>query len=114
MRKDHSTAVEQALEKTGMHPARYIEREVDTNLSCGERKRIELAAVLMNQPRLAILDEPDSGIDALSIDYIRDVIRELLRNGSAVMLITHHDEAAAVADRASVLCGGRAIKTGLP
>lgn len=105
---------EQALERVGLDPARYLDREVDADLSGGERKRIELAAVLANQPRLAILDEPDSGIDALSIDYIKDVIRELVRGGSAVMLITHHEEVAAVADRASALCGGRIIKTGLP
>jgi Fe-S cluster assembly ATP-binding protein len=65
-------------------------------------------------PRLAILDEPDSGIDALSIENIVDVIRTLSRNGTAVLLITHHEEVAEAADRASSLCGGTILKTGEP
>jgi len=87
---------------------------VDTTLSGGERKRIELAAVLMMQPCLAILDEPDSGIDALSIDYIKQVIRMLVNKDSSVLLITHQEEVAAMADRASSLCGGKILKTGSP
>lgn len=105
---------EQALEKVGLEASRYLNRGLDASLSGGERKRIELAAILMMQPKLAVLDEPDSGIDALSIDYIKDVIRELVRNGAAILLITHHEEVAAIADRASALCGGRIIRTGLP
>jgi Fe-S cluster assembly ATP-binding protein len=107
-------SAEQALDKVGLEASRYLNRGLDASLSGGERKRIELAAVLMMKPKLAILDEPDSGIDALSIDYIKDVIRELIRNQAAVMLITHHEEVAAIADRASALCSGRIIRTGSP
>jgi len=103
-----------ALEKVGLDPEKYLERELDNTLSGGERKRIELAAVLIMQPRLAILDEPDSGIDTLSIDYIKQVIRMLASQGSSVMLITHHEEIVSIADRASTLCRGRILKTGLP
>jgi Fe-S cluster assembly ATP-binding protein len=104
----------QSLESVGLNPDRYLHREVDATLSGGERKRIELAAVLMMQPRLAILDEPDSGIDALSIDYIKGVIRTLVARGSSVLLITHHEQVAAMADRASSLCAGKILKTGSP
>lgn len=106
--------VEQCLEKVGLEPEKYLERGLDNDLSGGERKRIELASVLAMQPRLAILDEPDSGIDVLSINYIKDVIRDLVRAGSAVLLITHHEEVATIADRTSALCGGRIYKTGSP
>ncbi len=105
---------EECLLKVGLDPSRYLERAVDATLSGGERRRIELASVLSMRPKLAILDEPDSGIDALSIDYIVDVIRTLSRAGSAVLLITHHEEVAAIADRASSLCGGTILKTGDP
>lgn len=104
----------QSLESVGLKPDKYLHREVDTTLSGGERKRIELAAVLLMQPRLAILDEPDSGIDALSIDYIKQVIRTLVARGSSVLLITHHEEVAGMADRASSLCAGKILKTGSP
>jgi Fe-S cluster assembly ATP-binding protein len=105
---------EECLRKVGLQPERYLRRAADKTLSGGERKRIELASVLALKPKLAILDEPDSGIDALSIEYIVDVIRTLSRNGAAVILITHQEDVAAVADRASSLCGGTILKTGDP
>lgn len=106
--------VKTCLEKVGLSPDRYLRRAVDATLSGGERRRVELASVLAMKPRLAILDEPDSGIDALSIDHIVDVIRTYARSGTAVLLITHHEEVAAIADRASSLCGGTILKTSDP
>ncbi len=104
----------ECLRMVGLNPGRYLSRMVDATLSGGERKRIELASVLAMQPKLVILDEPDSGIDALSIDYIVDDIRAFVRSGASVLLITHHEEVARMADRASSLCGGTILKTGLP
>ena len=62
------------LEMVGLSPGLYLHRMVDKSLSGGERKRIELASVLALKPRLAILDEPDSGIDMLSTQDIINVI----------------------------------------
>lgn len=104
----------ECLGKVGLLPERYLQRAVDSTLSGGERRRVELASVLAMRPRLAILDEPDSGIDPLAIENIVDVIRTLSRQGAAVLLITHHEHVAAVADRASSLCGGTILKTGDP
>jgi len=104
----------ECLMKVGLTPENYLMRAVDTTLSGGERKRIELASVLAMRPKLAILDEPDSGIDALSIDYVVEVIKTFSRNGTTVLLITHHEEVAEIADRASSLCGGTILKTGDP
>ena len=105
---------QECLAKVGLHPQMYLNRAVDTTLSGGERRRIELAAVLAMSPKLAILDEPDSGIDPPSINNIVDVIRTLSRHGAAVLLITHHADVAAIADRASALCAGTILKTGDP
>ncbi len=102
------------LERVGLDPGSYLDRAVDKTLSGGERKRIELAAVLALTPVLAILDEPASGIDLLSITEIADVIRSFKREGGSVLLITHQQEVARVADRASHLCGGRIVFTGDP
>jgi Fe-S cluster assembly ATP-binding protein len=102
------------LERVGLDPDIYAGRSVDKTLSGGERKRIELASVLAMQPRLAILDEPASGIDMLSIGEIADVIQMLKQNGTSVMLITHREEIARIADRASYICGGKIIVTGSP
>lgn len=102
------------LEMAGLNPDIYLERIMDRCLSGGERKRIELASVVALVPKLAILDEPDSGIDMLSIKDILKVISELKRNGASVLLITHREEIANIADRASEICNGRIICTGHP
>jgi len=102
------------LEMAGLPPGLYLHRMVDKSLSGGERKRIELASVLALKPRLAILDEPDSGIDMLSTQDIINVINAFRENGSAVLLITHRKEIALVADRASQICGGRIVCSGNP
>jgi Fe-S cluster assembly ATP-binding protein len=102
------------LVQVGLDPDRYLNRRVDKSLSGGERHRIELASVLCMKPRLAILDEPAAGIDMLSISHIINVIRALKDDGGAVLLITHQEEVAAIADSASQLCNGRIIFSGDP
>jgi len=102
------------LEMAGLHPELYLHRMVDRCLSGGERKRIELASILAVHPRLAILDEPDSGIDMLSTQDIINVINAFRNNGSSVLLITHREEIALIADKASQLCSGKIICTGTP
>jgi len=109
-----SGAPAQYLELVGLSAERYGNRMVDRSLSGGERKRIELASLLALQPKLAILDEPDSGIDMLSTQDIINVIGAFKASGSAVLLITHREEIAVIADQASQLCGGRIICTGNP
>lgn len=104
----------ECLVMVGLPPDRYLQRIVDSTLSGGERKRVELASVLSMGPRLSILDEPDSGIDALSLNRILDAVRILAKNGASVLLITHQNEIAASADRASSLCGGTILRTGEP
>lgn len=102
------------LELVGLSSDMYLSRMVDKCLSGGERKRIELASVLALNPRLAILDEPDSGIDMLSIQDVINVINAFRKNGTSVLLITHREEIARIADRASQLCHGKIICSGSP
>ncbi|TYB89331.1 MAG: ABC transporter ATP-binding protein [Kosmotoga sp.] len=111
---NENISVEECLNLVGLDPQKYLDRQLDTTLSGGERKRIELASVLAMNPKLAILDEPDSGIDALSINFIKEVISKLKMKNSTVLLITHHEEVAEMSDRSSVLCGSKLLKTGKP
>jgi len=104
----------QFLAQVGLAPEQYLGRMVDKSLSGGERKRVELASVLALKPRLAILDEPDSGIDMLSIQDVINVIKAFRNSGTAVLLITHREEIAGIADRASQLCHGKIIFSGAP
>lgn len=103
-----------ALRLVGLEPDRYMNRLLDKSLSGGERHRIELASVLSMKPKLAILDEPSAGIDMLSISHIIGIIQALKETGGSVLLITHQEEVALVADRASQLCAGRIIFSGKP
>jgi Fe-S cluster assembly ATP-binding protein len=106
--------VEAALQAVALSPSAYLARPVNHALSGGERKRIELAAVYAMRPRLAILDEPDSGIDVLGVEEVGGLIRRMAAGGTAVLLITHRDEMAAAADSASLMCGGAVIRSGDP
>lgn len=105
MRKKDQMKLEEALQKVILDPEEYLKRKVDKTLSGGERKRIELAAIFAMNPRLAILDEPDSGIDILALDSIIGLIQSLKEKDTAVLLITHRPEIAKVAERAALLCG---------
>ncbi len=106
--------IEQAMAAVALSPSVYLGRPVNHALSGGERKRIELAAVYAMQPRLAILDEPDSGVDVLCIEDVMALLRRMSDEGTSVLLITHRDEMAEVADRASLMCGGAIVNTGTP
>jgi len=106
--------VEDYLSVVGLEPATYLDRDIDNTLSGGERKRIEMASILAMRPKLAILDEPDSGIDILALPSLLDAIRGMNRQGSSVLLITHNEQVAETAHRVSVLCAGRILKTGEP
>lgn len=105
-------STDQCLEQVGLDSERYRSRNVDATLSGGERKRIELAAVLALEPQLAILDEPAAGVDLLSLDEVLQVIESLRNAGSAVLVITHREDVAAGADRATQICGGQIVCTG--
>ncbi len=108
----YGTPPDELLRLVGLDPRVYLNRSVDENLSGGERKRIELASVLSINPKLVILDEPDSGIDMASIDVIKRVVKRLKREGSSVLLITHNEKMSKIADSVSLLCNGIIVKEG--
>ncbi len=103
---------DRSLELLRLTPSEYNHRMVDKTLSGGERKKVELASVLAMRPRLAILDEPDSGIDMISQDAVISMICEIRDYGGSVILITHEEEVVKIAERAALMCGGLAFKTG--
>jgi len=106
--------IEDCLWAVGLPPSQFFNRAVDASLSGGERRRVELASVLAMKPKLAILDEVDSGIDVVSLPHIINGIVKMKSLGSSVLLITHNEDAVEMANRASVLCAGKILKTGSP
>lgn len=105
-------ALENALNKVGLDPQRYKDRAVDKTLSGGERKRIELASVYAMNPRIVMMDEPDSGVDVDSLKYIFDIIKEIKNRGATVILVTHSPIVLKQADHAFLICGGQIVDKG--
>ncbi|MDV3103516.1 ABC transporter ATP-binding protein [Thermococcus waiotapuensis] len=104
--------IKEALELVGLPYELYAERLMDKTLSGGERKRIELASLLLLKPRYTILDEPDSGLDITAGELIENLLSEFKKAGATVILITHHEEIAGKTDFAYFVCAGRVVKKG--
>ncbi len=81
--------------------------------SKGMRQKVALAGALVHEPKLIILDEPLTGLDAGSARQVKTVLRERVRAGSTVIMTTHILEVAErMADRIGVIAGGRLIAQG--
>jgi ABC-2 type transport system ATP-binding protein len=82
-------------------------------LSRGMRQKVALAGALLHEPRLIILDEPFTGLDAGSAHLVKSVLRERVHAGCAVIMTTHILEVAeAMADRIGVMVAGRLVAEG--
>lgn len=85
------------------------------NLSSGELQRVAIARTLVISPRLLLLDEPMSSVDASLKDDIRKVLRRINRTGLTVIHVTHdYREAVSLAGRVGVIHGGRIVQEGTP
>jgi Fe-S cluster assembly ATP-binding protein len=112
--KEKSMAtVKEVLETVGLSPKDHMYRAVDRTLSGGERKKLELASILAMKPKLAFLDEPDSGIDLESIQKIFQVVKILREEGTTVVFITHSLPVLDQADHAFLLCHGQLVDKGV-
>jgi Fe-S cluster assembly ATP-binding protein len=105
--------VKNVLADVGLEPNDYLSRKVDKTLSGGERKKIELASILAMKPKIALLDEPDSGIDIESIERIFQAVRVLKNEGTTVILITHSLAVLNQAEHAFLMCHGKIVDKGL-
>ena len=101
------------LNLVGLNPF-YLHRKVDKTLSGGERKRIELASLIILKPRFAIFDEPDSGIDMMSNVMVERIFKIITANGGSVLSITHREEIAEIANEAFLICSGKIKAEGDP
>jgi ABC-type Fe3+/spermidine/putrescine transport system ATPase subunit len=101
----------ETLESLG---AAALARRRPAELSGGEQQRVALARALVARPRLLLLDEPLTGLDAPAREEARRVLARALRaSGAAAILVTHdHAEALAVCDRLLLLFDGRIVQDG--
>jgi branched-chain amino acid transport system permease protein len=84
-------------------------------LSFGQQKLVELAGVLMLEPKLILLDEPAGGINPSLIERLAEIIRELNRHGITFLVVEHNIPLVLeTCDPVTVLYGGRIIAAGAP
>ena len=102
--------------KVGLCSASYLTREVDKSLSGGEVKRIEIATILARDPKLAIYDEPEAGIDLWSFDRLTETFRDIheARDGRSIVIISHQERIISLADEIVLLRDGQVAETGTP
>lgn len=91
--------------------SKYLDRKIDDKLSGGERKRIELASIFALEPKLMILDEPDSNIDIHGVKNLKELLRNKHKELS-IILISHQQEIVDISDRVTILCNGKMEKIG--
>jgi len=103
---------ERVLRTVGLAPRKYMGRAVDKTLSGGERKRVELASLLAMEPKVVLMDEPDSGIDVEALEQIFESLQGLKAEGVTVILITHSAAVLKQAEHAFLMCNGQLIEEG--
>lgn len=104
------------LTSVGLCAADYLNREVDTSLSGGELKRIEIASVLATESPVMIFDEPEAGIDLWSFHRLTETFRALhkKREGSTLIIISHQERIISQADEVLLVADGRLSGRGTP
>ncbi len=92
----------------------WLDRRCGT-YSGGMRRRLDLAAGLLHSPRLLVLDEPTVGLDIESRAAIWQLLRELVNDGTSILLSSHYlEEVEALADRMAIIDAGTVIAEGTP
>ena len=92
----------------------FLDRSVNEGFSGGEKKRNEILQMALLEPRLAILDETDSGLDIDALRVVAHGVNQLTTQDNAMVMVTHYQRLLnyIVPDYVHVMDGGRIIKTG--
>ena len=101
------------LTQVGLCTSDYQGREIDSGLSGGELKRIEIASILARGASLMIFDEPEAGIDLWSFARLTETFQELHKNSdSTIIIISHQERIIRLADEIVLISGGEIAKHG--
>ncbi|MFP4121584.1 Fe-S cluster assembly ATPase SufC [Coleofasciculus sp.] len=110
---DFEDLIEEKLEIVKMNPS-FLERSLNEGFSGGEKKRNEILQMALLEPKLAILDETDSGLDIDALKIVANGVNHLANPDNAMILITHYQRMLNYIepDYVHVMAGGRILKTG--
>ena len=106
--------VKKNLDAVGLDPS-FLSRYLNEGFSGGEKKRSEVMQMLVLKPNIAILDEPDSGLDIDAVKAVAEAINELIATGAGVVVITHYARILRYLnklDYVHVVSKGKVIKSG--
>ena len=103
----------EVLSSVGLCAKEYIDREVNSSLSGGELKRIEIATVAVRNSKLTIFDEPEAGIDLWSFKNLIKVFEKLRETTKgSTLIISHQERILNIADQIIIVSNGKIEETG--
>ncbi|AFZ32799.1 Fe-S cluster assembly ATPase SufC [Gloeocapsa sp. BRSZ] len=110
---DFDEVIQEKLEVVKMN-ATFLDRSVNEGFSGGEKKRNEILQMALLEPKLAILDETDSGLDIDALKIVANGVNQLATPDNAILLITHYQRLLnyIVPDFVHVMAGGRVVTSG--
>lgn len=111
-RRDRQEALEKLLDEFQIS---HLAKNKGMSLSGGERRRVEIARTLAANPQFILLDEPFSGVDPISVNDIKNIIRQLREKGIGILITDHNvRETLDICERAYIVGEGRVIAEGIP
>ncbi|MFR3920379.1 MAG: ABC transporter ATP-binding protein [Clostridia bacterium] len=101
----------ECLAQVGLCAKEYVDREVNSSLSGGELKRIEIANIVLRQAKLTIFDEPEAGIDLWSFNNLIQVFESIRENiKGTTIVISHQERILKIADEVILMRNGKIEK----
>ena len=110
-KKERAPMVETAMGRTGLQP---VQNRLIRNLSKGYRQRVGIAAALLGEPKVIILDEPTVGLDPAQVIEIRGLIHDLGRTHTVILSSHILSEVQTVCDRVLIISAGKLVAQGTP
>lgn len=111
-RRDRQEALEKLLDEFQIS---HLAKNKGMSLSGGERRRVEIARTLAANPQFILLDEPFAGVDPISVNDIKNIIRQLRDKGIGILITDHNvRETLDICERAYIVGEGRVIAEGMP
>jgi Fe-S cluster assembly ATP-binding protein len=105
------TLVVEEVKRLGLDES-ILSRGVNEGFSGGERKRLELLQLLILKPKLAILDEPDSGLDIDALKLMSSELKKLNQEGMTLLIITHQGQLELTPNKVTVIKNGNIVEEG--
>jgi lipopolysaccharide export system ATP-binding protein len=111
-RRDRHEVLEKLLDEFQIS---HLAKNKGMSLSGGERRRVEIARTLAANPQFILLDEPFAGVDPISVNDIKNIIRQLRDKGIGILITDHNvRETLDICERAYIVGEGRVIAEGIP